>query len=187
MAERDGKPLLTRDDWTGAALQSLADGGPAGIAVDRLAKQLGVSRGSFYWHFSDRNDLITATLDRWERENTTDQLAEAVAVTDPVERLQLIIRRVYQGQTDPIELALAALAGDPVVGGAVARVTETRLDLLRSVFRDLGFTPAVARDRAWLAYGFYVGHHQLSQNEAIRQRRPPRLDYLVDLLTTPTR
>ncbi|MFC7621949.1 TetR/AcrR family transcriptional regulator [Microlunatus sp. GCM10028923] len=183
MAQRDGKPLLGRDDWTAAALQALADGGPAGIAVDRLAKQLGVTRGSFYWHFADRNELITATLERWERENTTDQVGEAFAVADPVERLRLIIRRVYQGRTDPVELALAARAGDPVVAGAVARVTETRLDLLRSVFRDLGFTPAVARDRAWLAYGFYVGHHQLGQNEAIRQRRPPRLDYLVTLLT----
>ena len=183
MATRAGKDLLTRDDWTAAALRALADGGVAAIAVDPLARGLGVSRGSFYWHFGGRDELVAATLDRWERENTTEPLADAVAIADPVQRLRAILHRVYQRPADRIELVLASIAAEPAVAATVARVTETRLALLRSVFDDLGLSATESRQRAWLAYGFYVGHHQLGRNPAVRRRRPKDLEFLVELLT----
>jgi|Tabmets5t2r1_1033131.scaffolds.fasta_scaffold03130_2 AcrR family transcriptional regulator len=185
VATRAGKRLLTRDDWTRAALDALAEGGVRAVAVDRLSKALGATRGSFYWHFSDRRELIEEALARWERENTTDLIPEAEAIGDPVERLRHLFREVYERPVDAIELALAAAADDELVAPAFGRVTQARLAFLRRIFTELGLPEAEARDRAWLAYGLYLGHHQLSRNADARAARPARLDRIVDLLTSP--
>jgi AcrR family transcriptional regulator len=184
MATRAGKRLLTKEDWTRAALEALAAGGVAAVAVDRLAKQLGATRGSFYWHFRDRRELIESALAQWERENTTELIPQAEAVADPVARLRLLFREVYERPVDPIEIALAAAAGDSLVAPVFARVTSTRIAFLQRIFTELGLSPAAAADRAWLAYAFYVGHHQLGRNAEVR--RPARLDRVVELLARPT-
>lgn len=184
MSKRAGKRLLTRQDWTNAALEALAEHGVAGVAVDRLARTLGVTRGSFYWHFRDRRELINAALERWEREHTTDLIPEAEAIEDPVARLRYLFSAVYERPVERIELALAAAADDPLVAAAVARVTGTRLDFLRRIFTGLGLSDEEASDRAWLAYALYTGHHLLGRNEDIRADRPAQLDRIVDVLTS---
>src|SRR3954453_8612881 len=68
---------LTSDDWTRAALEALARGGLAAVAVEPLAKELGATKGSFYWHFADRSALLEAALDLWERRDT-DRVIAAV-------------------------------------------------------------------------------------------------------------
>ncbi len=186
MALRDGKPLLTRDDWTGAALKAIGEGGVGAVAVDRLARTLGASRGSFYWHFRDRADLIDATLERWARENTADLTPALDAMPDPVERLRTLLRAVYEQPVDAAELRLSSAGDDPVVGPAVARVTEQRIAFLERIFGDLGLPPEEVSDRAWLAYAFYIGHHQLARNPDTAARGPERLDRLVDLLVAPS-
>jgi AcrR family transcriptional regulator len=187
MARRAGKELLTRADWTRAALDALAQGGVAAVAVDRLARTLGTTRGSFYWHFKDRRELIESALAEWERTNTTDLIPEVEAIADPVERLRHLFRAVYEQEVDEIEIALAAAPAEPLVAPVFARVTETRLGFLRRIFKDLGLSDEQAGDRAWLAYTFYIGHHQLGRNPEVRTRRPPSLDHLVEVLTTPPR
>jgi AcrR family transcriptional regulator len=186
MATRGGKALLTRDDWTRAALDAIGEGGVRAVAVDRLAKTLRASRGSFYWHFKDRADLIDAALERWVRENTADLLPELEAIEDPVERLRALLHAVYEQPVDAVELTLAAGSDDPVVAPVVARVTELRIDAVRRIFTDLGLPAAEAAGRAWLAYAFYIGHHQLARNPEIAAGRPGNLDYVVELLAAGT-
>ena len=185
MASRAGKRLLTKQDWIRAALDALAAGGVAALAVERLAKTLGATRGSFYWHFKDRSELIEAALEQWERENTTELIPPAEAIGDPVERLRYLFREVYERPVDAIELALASAADEPLVAPAFARVTRTRRDFLLLIFVDLGMPDEEADDRAWLAYSFYIGHHQLARNPDTQALQPTRLDRLVDLLTSP--
>jgi AcrR family transcriptional regulator len=177
------KGRLTREDWTGVALEALAAGGVAAVTVDGLAKKLGATRGSFYWHFKDRNELIEVALEKWEREHTTELIPRAETIGDPIERLRFLFREVYEPPTDPIERALA-WSDDPLVAPAVARVTRARLVFLRRIFSDLGLPDDEASDRAWLAYSFYVGHHQLGRNASLRKRRPTSLDRVVELLTS---
>jgi len=185
MATRGGKQLLTRDDWARAALDVLAEGGMSGVAVDRLAKSLGATRGSFYWHFADRDDLIRAALERWERQNTTDLIPQLDAVGDPAKRLAMLFREVYEKRVDRVEMVLAAIADEPHVAPVFARVTRARLDVLRRIFTDLGLPDDEADARAWLAYGFYIGHHQLDRSPERPGIRPERLDRIVDLLASP--
>lgn len=90
------------------------------VAVDRLAKELGATRGSFYWHFRDRDDLIEAALELWEREWRT--------------------------------------------------------------LTELGVDETEAESRAWVAYAFCLGRHQLRRNPDLATRRPTDLQHLVDLL-----
>lgn len=182
IARQPAKRRLTREDWTRAALEALADGGVAAVAIDRLAKGVGATRGSFYWHFEDRRELIEAALALWERENTIDLIPEADAVGDPAERLRFIFRLVYERPVDPIEIALASAADDPLVAPVFLRVTRARIALLRRTLVDLGLGEAEAGDRAWLAYAFYIGHHQLGRTPGIEALRPDRLDSLVELL-----
>src|SRR5687768_16979730 len=86
---------LSRDDWTEAALDALAGTGLAAVAVDPLARRLGATKGSFYWHFANRDELIDATLERWERRDTTEVIAAIGALADPRERLVALGRRAY--------------------------------------------------------------------------------------------
>ena len=180
MAIRAGKRLLTQEDWISAGYDALAAGGVAAVSVDALARSLGVTRGSFYWHFAGRRELLDAVFARWERENTTAMFPEVVAKEDPVERLRLVFREVYDQPVDRVELVLAAEAEHPLVAPAVARVTQARLSFLRGIFTDLGLPDDVAEQRAWLAYGFYLGHHQLAGTGA----RPAGLDRIVELLVS---
>jgi len=159
---------LTAGDWTGAALDALARGGLAAVAVEPLAKELGTTKGSFYWHFADRNALIAAALERWE-ERDTDLVIEAIDRSDDTATrlrnlLHLAFRAVRAG-TEPgagsVELALQASATDPLVAATLRRVTERRLAYLTALFTELGMSPARARDRGLLAYSAFLGHAQL--------------------------
>ena len=67
---------LSRDDWTAAALRALAAGGLAAVAIEPLAAALGATKGSGYWHFANRAALVSATLERWEHDNTAAVIAQ---------------------------------------------------------------------------------------------------------------
>jgi AcrR family transcriptional regulator len=187
MATRSGKRLLTRQDWIGAALEALATGDVRAVAVDRLATALGTTRGSFYWHFADRDELITAALEQWEHDNTIALIPDLDAIADPVERLRQLFRAVYEQPVDAVEIALASAGDHPLVEPVFARVTMARLDVLRRIFTDLGLPDADADDRAWVAYALYIGHHQLGRAADVKAVQPARLDRVVDMLTAPPR
>ena len=176
------KRRLNREDWIRAALEALAEGGVKAVAVDRLTKVVGASRGSFYWHFKDRRELVEAALELWERKYTTELIPEAEATADPLERLRVVFQTVYEQPADPIEVALATAGDDPIVAPFFLRVTEARIALLRRIFIELGLDEGEADDRAWLAYAFYIGHHQLGRAPGTKALQPERLDRLVELL-----
>lgn len=98
-------------------------------------------------------------------------------MVDPEARLASLFHRVYEPAAHPIELALAKAADDPLVAPVFARVSTARLALLRGIFLDLGHEPEEADARAWLAWAFYVGHHQLSSPD-----KPAQLTRVIDLL-----
>jgi AcrR family transcriptional regulator len=150
---------LSRGDWTAAALDALAEVGLAAVAIDPLARRLGATKGSFYWHFASRDELIAATLELWEQRDTLDLLAALEAIPDPQERLLALARRAYGTAargTDP-QAGMLAAASDPRVGPTLERVTVARLAALERLFGDAGLEPEEAARRARLAYALYVG------------------------------
>jgi AcrR family transcriptional regulator len=150
---------LSRDDWTRAALEALATDGLAGVAVEPLARRLGASKGSFYWHFRDRDELIAATLQLWERRDTTEVITALEQIADTRDRLRALARSAYVGAAEgnDAQPGLLAAASDPRVAPVLERVTRTRLAFLERQFEALGLDPPAARARARMAYALYVG------------------------------
>jgi AcrR family transcriptional regulator len=182
---------LGREDWIEAALQALADHGPSGVAVERLADRLGTTKGSFYWHFKHRQELISEALATWEREDTDAPIDEMKKIRDPVERLRIatVMATEYEEAANP-DVRLLPSASDPVVGEVVKRVQRKRLDFLAQIFREVGFTPAESLLRAGLAYSLALGwHHQRLIEGSERATPRERAAYqrrAVELLTTRT-
>jgi AcrR family transcriptional regulator len=186
-----GQRRLTRDDWITAALAAIADGGLAGVSVEPLAVRLGATKGSFYWHFENRDALLEAAVSRWEKETTTDVVAEITVARDaPASQFRRLVAGVIErAEQDRVGPALLASAAHPAVAPALERVTATRLDLITMVLRRLGFAQAQARRRALLAYSAYLGHGQLAHSTpgvlpATRAARRAYLDDAIQALTT---
>ncbi|MDT7630563.1 MAG: hypothetical protein QOI50_2493 [Pseudonocardiales bacterium] len=178
---------LSRDDWTAEALLVLGAGGLASVAIEPIATRLGTTKGSGYWHFRSRADLVTATLQRWEREHTEAVIARADTGVDPVDRLRELLRVVLgRSGAFSVELALLASSDDPLVAPTVRRVTQRRLDYLTGLFTSLDFDPVSAGRRALLAYTTYLGHAQLARTvpDAVAPGGPERQAYLDSVLAT---
>jgi len=167
---------LTAQDWIDAAGRAIVEGGIAAVAVEPLALRLGVTKGSFYWHFPNRAALLQAALDRWEKENTEAVIAEVDRIPDPRQRLERLLVEAF---TDPAEadgaaalefvlshafdLAVADAADDPIVQPIFRRVSDRRVEYVEECYRSLGLAPEAARHRALLAYAAYVGTLRLAR------------------------
>ncbi|WP_019202488.1 TetR/AcrR family transcriptional regulator [Tsukamurella sp. 1534] len=156
------KKRLTADDWTAAALEAIAEGGVQAAAVEPLAKRLGATKGSFYWHFTNRRELLDRTMDAWERVHTDAVIVATSASPDAPERIAVLLEAAFESVTEPLEQALFAAADDPSVGAAVARVTERRIDYVASLYRAAGQDEETARSSAVAAFATYLGHAQLA-------------------------
>ena len=150
---------LTPEDWASAALEVMAADGLDGVSIEGLARKLGVTKGSFYWHFADRAALVTAALDLWERLGTNEVIEHLRAVADPEQRLRKLFELSFGDEVEgPVDAALVARIEDPVVGPVVRRVTEVRVGFLEEVYRDLGLSRSRAAVQARITYCTYVGH-----------------------------
>ncbi len=159
------KSSLSREAWGEAALEALAVGGLEAVAVEPLARRLGVTKGSFYWHFPSREALLREALALWEKHETVDARAGVEELTDPYER---IVRLFKQGNASykagRLYLALAASSDDPVVGAVVQRVSSNRLAYLHRCYLDLGLSEVDARLWSTFAYATFIGNQQVHRD-----------------------
>jgi AcrR family transcriptional regulator len=181
---------LSRQAWVQAALEAMAEGGLAAVAVAPLAKRLGATKGSFYWHFANREALVEAALADWEHSHTAAVIAEIEASSDdPLQQLRLLFKRVTAlAARDRIEVALLATADHPSVEPVLDRVTRRRIDFVAGRFQRLGFSRAQAKRRALLAYSAYVGHAQLvhATPQLLPRAQAAKRAYLSDVLVSLT-
>jgi AcrR family transcriptional regulator len=181
---------LRREDWVEAALEAIAEGGLAAVAVVPLAERLGATKGSFYWHFPSREALVEAALAAWDQTTTSAVIAEIeTAADDPRQQLRILFKRVTElAARDRIELALLATADHPTVRPVLDRVTRRRIDFAAQLFQRLGFPRAEAKRRALLAYSAYLGYAQLvhATPQLLPQTKSARRVYLNDVLAALT-
>jgi AcrR family transcriptional regulator len=170
---------LSRQDWTAAALGAIADQGLSGLAVEPLAKRLGATKGSFYWHFRDREELLRAALEQWEREGTDAVIATLGPVDDERARLRQLLEALFVPErtdvtsTEPgtasrhksldISITLSASPAQPLVAEVVARVTARRVTYLAELLGVIGIPPEEAQRRAVLVFAAYVGYSRLAR------------------------
>ena len=181
---------LTPAHWIDAATAVLVDRGIDHVRVDVLAKALEVTRGSFYWHFKDREALLTAVLKAW-RDAATEQVIGRFEgqQADPQALIGELISLPFRGRAAQraarVELAIRAWARrDALARQAVDEVDARRLSYIAQCFSALGFPIAEARARAFILYAYEVAESILAQQGTAAQKKE-RAALLQRLVTTP--
>lgn len=148
---------LTRDDWVSAGIEALEKSGFLAVRADTLARHLGVSRGSFYWHFNDVAAFEQALLDRW-RDMVLGALDTPLADGEThLDRFRMIMQRSLQSKRR-LETAFRAWATvNPRVQTALRRVDANREAYMARLLAKPGRTDAATMARARIAYWSYLG------------------------------
>jgi AcrR family transcriptional regulator len=156
---------LDAEAWIATAFDALADGGLDAVRVEPLAKTLDITKGSFYWHFTDRRALLDAMLDVWTQGRVAAIREQASARGEPravLRELADLYTRNANARGLAIELAIRALARrDEAAAKAVRSVDRERLMHVGDLFAALGWSKAEAQARAALFYSYLFGQSLL--------------------------
>jgi AcrR family transcriptional regulator len=156
---------LNARDWAAAALDAVAAGGLDAVAVEPLARRLGVTKGSFYWHFQNREALVKAALALWEQRETVDVVSGLDQEPDPYQRIVNLFKRANSSyKAGRLYLALAAASDDVRVNEVVQRVSARRLAYLEKCYRALGMDAEQAPLWATFAYATFIGNQQVHRD-----------------------
>ena len=147
---------LSREEWLARALEVLGRKGAGELTVESLARQLGVTKGSFYWHFRDRADFFRQLIEYWDEHFTQTVIAEISGQSGPPEeRLLELMRLVLSKRLDRFEMPVRAWAQqNPALAPLVRKVDRHRISFVRSLFLEMGFDEdeAEMRTRVFLTY-----------------------------------
>jgi AcrR family transcriptional regulator len=155
---------LTRADWIGTAVEALARDGLRAVAVEPLAERLGATKGSFYWHFRDRNALLQAAVEHWERTAIDEELERLELITDPIERHTATVELLNASPKDvKIFMVLLWNADHPVIGPAVERIVHKRMAFSQRLREQAGLSPEQSERSALHAYSVWLGLQLLRQ------------------------
>lgn len=149
-----------RSSWIDAGLRALAAGGPDAVRVELLAQELGVTRGGFYWHFQDRQDLLDHMLDTWEHRSIDEavQRSESEGGTAG-RRARRAGALTFSKNVLPVDIAIREWARrDPAVAERLRRVDNRRMDYLRSLIGIHCEDPDEIEARSMLAFSLAIGN-----------------------------
>ncbi|AHY55730.1 hypothetical protein BJS_05258 [Bradyrhizobium japonicum SEMIA 5079] len=146
---------LTADDWIKEGLKALAKNGFTALKADPLAKAMGVSRGSFYWHFADLGAFHAAILKRWRDIAAEQIIADVEATSD--EPLKALLRRSFGARLDLERAVRNWAAFDAAAQGAVRAIDRRRIDYIETLLATRGLAPAMAQARAQILYWTFLG------------------------------
>ncbi|REE06603.1 TetR family transcriptional regulator [Paraburkholderia sp. BL27I4N3] len=156
-------------DWIAAASRVLVNRSVDAIGIESLAKELGVTKGSFYWHFKDREDLLRRMLTSW-RDAATEQIIFRFESRNLPARelirdlLSLPFRGAAAKDAASIELAIRAWGRrDDMARSMVNEVDGKRLSYIAQCFSALGFGIAEARARGFLLYSYELSESILEE------------------------
>ena len=177
LAEANGRNgSLSKEDWLNTALVVLNEEGVNGLKVLPLSKRMGVTRGSFYWHFEDRDELLKQVLRHWDEELTGTVIAHARSLdVSPREKLEDVLTNVLLNRRDIYDKAISAWgAFDEEAAKVYNRVIRKRLRFMTSLLVESGVQKSDAEFRARLILGF------MSMDVGDRSRRS-RAEHVADV------
>ncbi|WP_207796545.1 TetR/AcrR family transcriptional regulator [Sphingomonas oleivorans] len=155
---------LTKSDWIGHGLRTLAAHGPSALKIGAMAAELHVSRGSFYWHFRDIADFRSRLLESWKDWATQRVIRELEADHDEPDRLKSLLSRAFSGEPRDdlsirsLDKALRAWAiDDDKVAAVVASVDADRMAFISKLLEESGVESQKAAHRAAFLYWAYLG------------------------------
>lgn len=154
-------------------MRALAAGGPDAVRVEALAKDLGVSKGGFYWHFGDRRALLEETLDAWEKSGTEEVIATVESEpADPRDKVRRLFELAPSAQEFfAVELALRDWSRrDRDVAERLRRIDNRRMAYLRRLFAQFCIDEDDTDARTMLAYSLLVGSYFVAGGHGDRAR-----------------
>jgi AcrR family transcriptional regulator len=164
----------TRNDWLDIALSVLAVEGVDHVTVLSLSERLGVSRSSFYWYFKNRDELLDALLDRWDRLNTRSIVAEAQAPAATVNEAVCNVFRCWVNSaifSPRLDFAVREWARRSTsVRRALDRSDRVRTEAVKALFVRFGYEDEDAVVRARALYYMQIGYYALDLREPIETR-----------------
>jgi AcrR family transcriptional regulator len=151
---------LSAEDWLHQGLRTLAKSGFTALKAEPLAKAMGVSRGSFYWHFADIGVYHAAILKHWRDVAAEQVIADLEAVSKDRDAIALLLRQAFSS-TPALENAVRTWATvDPGARAAVQAIDQRRLGYIETMLRRAGFSADMARARAQILYWAFLGFAQ---------------------------
>ena len=164
---------LSREEWLRQALDILAKEGQAKLRVRELADRMGVSTGSFYWHFKNRADFVEQLVEYWA-EFSTQQIAVRVrsATGDAKSRLLQLMQAIDEGDLGKFDIPIRAWAAqESTVARVVKKVDKSRVSVVRQLFADMGFTGRELEMRVITFATFHSLEHGLFERPSRRERK----------------
>ena len=171
---------LSAKDWLDLGLKVLGTQGFTALKAEPLAKAMGVSRGSFYWHFADIGAYHAAILKHWREVAAEQVIAGLEAASGHDDPVALLLRRTFSARLS-LEKAVRSWATfDLEARSAVQAIDRRRMDYIESQLRAAGLDTEVAQARAQVLYWAFVGY-ALSDKPLSKARREAVHDELVRL------
>jgi AcrR family transcriptional regulator len=163
---------LTTNDWLKCALDTLDNEGIHKVNVEYLARQLGVTKGSFYWHFKNRETLVKEMLDYWTRTLTINVIGRSLeGSTDASDTLFKLMTIITTEKVGRYEAAIRAWAAhDETARSILQKVDKQRLRFITDLFIEIGFDKPDADLRARLMLYYQVAEQSLFLKDSKRRR-----------------
>jgi AcrR family transcriptional regulator len=170
---------VSQAEWLEAAIQQLSERSVADISIEHLARQLGISKSGFYWHFKNRDDLLNALLTYWVHEMTEVVTKNPeIHQLKPKDRLIMTAEMILDNDLVRYEIGIRQWAlQDKAAAKAVRTVNRKRLDFIRQAFLDYGFSGDDAETRAMLLTVYHTWESPMfkeisrkRKHQLIRQR-----------------
>jgi AcrR family transcriptional regulator len=169
---------LSAKDWLDQGLKALAQNGFTALKAEPLAKAMGVSRGSFYWHFADIGAFHAAILKHWREVAAEQIIANVEAAAKDQDPLALLLHRVF-GEKLTLESAVRTWATvDTSARAAVQAIDRRRLGYVESLLKQSGLPAETARARAQILYWAFLGF-ALSDRALPKARQQAMLDEML--------
>jgi AcrR family transcriptional regulator len=161
------KPRLDREDWFRAGLDALAKSGPEELKAAKLARILGVTTGSFYWHFGSVAEFRTGLLEYWKETVVVGLIRAAQeSAQEPSKVLPELRKLILRSGTHRYDAGMRSWAKtDPLVRDTVGKADEVRATFLVETLRNTGMSEREARDRASLIGAAWRGSKDLDNPE----------------------
>jgi len=163
---------LSRLDWFKYGLEALRLYGLRGLNIESLSKFMGVTKGSFYWHFKDREKFYKSLLKYWEDELTTAVIDEIKALpVDAGSRLKALMELVFNEDAGRYESDVRSWAAfDKIPARSIAKIDKQRLKYVKSLFEEMGFSKKEAEIRSRLFYLYIVGEFMILSDTEERSK-----------------
>ncbi len=171
---------LGREDWIRGALELLSESGVEGVKIVPLADRLGVTSGSFYWHFKNRRELYDALVEYWEREMTDAAMEFAKSIEPPEERIWRLMEHVMSAGLARFDLAIWHWAQtDAGARTAFRRTLGKRFAFAKWMFMQTGFSESQAEARGRLMVVYMMGESTLIPDPPDERKKLLRSQYAL--------